>query len=105
MFGRVTPQSIRQCYSHVRGHLMKSYGTARTMASHFDQGVSMLTRTYRALQPVLKDAAPDLERRVTERASALKSDYNQLRSRVADADERVGQTVRELKKKVPELGL
>ena len=105
MFGRVTPQSIQRCYSSVRGHLMRSYGTARLVASHVDHSVSMLTRTYRALQPVLKDAAPDLERRVTERASALKSDYNQLRSRVQDVDDRVGHTVKELKKKVPELGL
>ena len=75
------------------------------MASHFDQGVSMMTRTYRALQPVLKDAAPELERKVTAQASSLKSDYNQLRSRVVDADERVSTTVAHLKKKVPELGL
>ena len=84
---------------------MRSYGTARTMASHFDQGVSMMTRTYRALQPILKDTAPELERKVTAQASSLKSDYNQLRSRVVDADERVSTTVAHLKKKVPELGL
>ena len=65
----------------------------------------MMTRTYRALQPVLKDAAPELEKRVTERASSLKSDYNQLRNRVVDADERVSSTVAQIRKKVPELGL
>ena len=54
---------------------------------------------------MLKDAAPELEKRVTERASALKSDYNQIRSRVADADEKVSTTVSQLKRKVPELGL
>ena len=65
----------------------------------------MLTRTYRALQPVLKDAAPELEKRVTERASSLKSDYNQLRNRVVDAAERVSSTVAQIRKQVPELGI
>ena len=105
MFGRVTPKSIQRCYNHVRGHLVRGYNSARTYAGHFDQGVQMLSRTYRALQPALQDAAPELEKRVTERASSLKSDYNQLRNRVADADDRVSTTVAQLKKKVPELGL
>ena len=105
MFGRVTPQSIRQCYTHVRGHLVRSYNTARVYASHFDHGVSMLARTYKAIQPALRDAAPDVEKRVTAGASALKGDYNQVRARVQDVDDRATSVVHTLKKKVPELNL
>ena len=105
MFGRVTGQSIRQGYSTLKSHLYHGYGVAKRMAHSIDYGVDMLARTYKAIQPALKDANPDLEKRVTAGASALKSDYNQMRSRVQDVDDKATSVVHTLKKKVPELNL
>ena len=75
------------------------------MAHSIDYGVSTAARAYKAIQPILKDAVPDVERRVTAKASALKGDYNQLRDRVRDVDDKATSVVHTLKKKVPELNL
>ena len=77
----------------------------KRMAHNIDYGVDMLARTYKAVQPALRDAAPGLEGKVTAQASALKTEYNQMRSRVQDVDERGTSVVHSLRKKVPELGL
>ena len=81
------------------------YGVAKRMAHNIDYGVDMLSRTYKAIQPALRDANPSLERRVTAGASALKGDYNRMRDRVRDVDDRATSVVHTLKKKVPELNL
>ena len=105
MFGRVTAQSIRQGYSTLRNHMYHGYGVAKRMAHNIDYGVDMLARTYKAIQPALRDVNPSLERRVTAGASALKGDYNRMRDRVRDVDDRATSVVHTLKKKVPELNL
>ena len=79
MFGRVTAESIRRGYSTVRGHIYRGYAQARIYASHLDNAVSIAARTYKAIQPVLQDVAPNLERRTTSMASSAKNEYNELR--------------------------
>ena len=105
MFTRVTAQSLRQGFSTVRNHLYHSYGVAKRFAHNLDYGVEMLARTYKAVQPVLRDAAPERESRVTEKLSSMKSDYNQMRARVQDVDDKATSVVHTLRKKVPELNL
>ena len=105
MFGRITSQSIRQGYSTLKSHLYHGYGQVKRMAHNIDYGVDLLARTYKAIQPALRDAAPDVEKKVTAGASALKSDYNQMRARVQDVDNQATSVVHTLKKKVPELNL
>ena len=68
MFGRVTGQSIRQGYSTLKSHLYHGYGQIKRMEHNIDYGVDLLARTYKAIQPALRDAAPDVEKRVTEKA-------------------------------------
>ena len=105
MFGRLTAESIRQTASSMRHHICHSYGIAKRMAQTIDYGVSTAARAYKAIQPILKDAVPDAERKVTSRLSSLKGDYNQLRDRVRDVDDKATSVVHTLKKKVPELNL
>ena len=105
MFGRVTAESIRRGYSTVRDHLYRGYGQARIYASHLDSAVSIAARTYRALQPVLKDVAPDLERRTTSMASSAKNEYHELRRKALQINDNMTAVEAQLKRKVPELGL
>ena len=105
MFGRVTGQSIRQGCNTLKSYLCHGYGQVKRMTHNIDYGIDLLARTYKAIQPALRDAAPDVEKRVTAGASALKGDYNQLRARVQDVDDRATSVVHTLKKKVPELNL
>ena len=104
MFGRVNAQSIRRGYGTIRDHLYRGYGQARLFASHIDSGIEIAARTYRALQPVLKDVAPDIERKATSVATNLKGDYNELRRRALDASYTMTSVGAQLKRKVPELG-
>ena len=105
MFGRVSTQSLRRGYGTIRDHIYRGYGQARLFASHFDSAVELGARTYRALQPVLRDIAPDTEKRVTSVATGLKSDYNELRKRAMDANDTMTSVGAQLRRKVPELGL
>ena len=74
-------------------------------ASHLDTGIEIAAKTYRALQPVLKDVAPSVEKRATATSSSAKSDYNELRRRALDANDVVSTVGTQLRRKVPELGL
>ena len=105
MFGRVNTQSLRMASSTIRDHLYRGYGQARLFASHVDSAVEIGARTYRALQPVLKDLAPDIERKTTAVATNLKGDYNELRKRALDANDTMTSVGSQLRRKVPELGL
>ena len=105
MFGRVSAHSIRQGYQTVRNGFYRGYAQGRMIASHLDTGVELLTRTYRAIQPVLKDVAPQYESRATASASALRGDYNSLRARAIDMTDSMTSAHAALKRKVPELGL
>ena len=105
MFERVTGESIRRGYSTVRDHLYRGYGQARIFASHLDSHIETAARVYKALQPVLQNVAPDLERKTTSMASQAKSDYNELRRRAFNASDVVSTVGTQLRSKVPELGL
>ena len=105
MFGRVTGQSIRQGYSTLKSHLYHGYGQVKRVAHNIDYGVDLLARTYKAIQPALRNAAPDVEKRVSAGASALKGDYNRMRARIQDVDDKATSVVHTLKKQVPELNL
>ena len=103
MFGRVTAESIRRGYSTVRDHLYGGYKQARVYAHNLDHYVSIAQRTYKAIQPILQDAAPDLERRTTSIASNAKQSYNELRKKAIGIDDGLSTVQAQLKRKVPEL--
>ena len=105
MFSRVTSDSIRRSYNTVRSHLYRGYGQARAFAQALDHGVELAARTYRAVQPILKDVAPQLEGKATTAATGMKSEYNQMRARALQVNDVMSATEATLKRKVPELGL
>ena len=105
LFGRVTSDSIRRSYNTVRGHIYRGYGQARAFAQALDHGVELASRTYRAVQPILRDVAPELEGKATTVASGAKSQYNMMRQKALQANDAVSATEAALRRKVPELGL
>ena len=106
MFGRVTSDSIRRSYHTVRGHLYRGYGQAREFAQALDHGVELAARTYRAVQPILRDVAgAELEGKATTVATGLKSGYNMMRAKALQANSAMSATEAALRRKVPELGL
>ena len=105
MFGRVTPDSIKQAAGRVRGHIQHAYSTARHWGSMLDQGVKVASKIYSAAQPVLQDYAPQVEKRVSGGLRAVKGEYDNIRDRLVNENERAGNAVANISRKLPDIGL
>ena len=95
---RVTSQGIQRGLERLRGHIGRGYHTARHFAGQLDHGISFLTRLYSAVQPALRDIAPQAEKVATGRARQALTNNEEMRGTVAGIHGAV-------KSKVPELGL
>ena len=82
----------------LRGHIGRGYHTARHFAGQLDHSINFLTRLYSAVQPALRDIAPQAEKVATGRARQALSNYEEMRGGV----DRLHASV---KSKLPELGL
>ena len=105
MFGRVTRDSIRQAAGRVRGHIQHAYSTARHWGSMLDQGVKVASKVYSAVQPALQDYAPKVEKRVSGGLRAVKGEYDNIRDRLVNENERAGNAIASISRKLPDIGL
>ena len=105
MFGRVTRDSIRQAAGRVRGHIQHAYSTARHWGSMLDQGVKVASKIYSAAQPVLQDYAPHVEKSFSSGVRAVKGEYDNIRDRLVNENERAGTAIASVRSKIPDLGL
>ena len=105
MFGRVTRDSIKQAAGRVRGHIQHAYSTARHWGSMLDQGVRVASKVYSAVQPALEEYAPKVEKRVTGGLRAVKGDYDNIRDRLVNENERAGTAIANISRKLPDIGL
>ena len=79
MFGRYSADSWHHVARQVRHHIGTAYAHARHFASTVDRGINLASRVYAAANPVLRDVAPELEKRVTAGVVQAKSSYDQMR--------------------------
>ena len=105
MFGRVTRDSIRHAAGRVRGHIQHAYSTARHWGSMLDHGVKVASQVYSAVQPALQSYAPKVEKRVTGGLRAVKGDYDNIRDRLVNENERAGTAIANISRKLPDIGL
>ena len=105
MFGRVTRDSIRQAAGRVRGHIQHAYSTARHWGTMVNQGVKIASKVYGAVQPVLQDYAPKVEKRVSSGVRAVKGEYDNIRDRLVNENERAGNAIASVRSKIPDIGL
>ena len=105
MFGRVTRDSIRNAAVKVRGHMQDAYSTARHWGRTIDAGVQIASKLYGAVQPALKDYAPQMEKVATRSVRAVKGEYDSIRDRVVGENERAGTAIANVRSKLPDLGL
>ena len=105
MFGRVTRDSIWQAAGRVRGHIQHAYSTARHWGSMLDQGVRVASKNYSAVQPALQDYAPKVEKRVSGGIRAVKGEYDNIRDRLVNENERAGNAIANISRKLPDIGL
>ena len=105
MFGRVTRESIRQAAGRVRGHIQHAYSTARHWGTMLDKGVKIASKVYGAVQPALADYAPQVEKHVSSGVRAVKGEYDNIRHRLVNENERAGNAVASISRKLPDIGL
>ena len=60
---------------------------------------------YSAAQPVLQDYAPKVEKRVSGGLRAVKGEYDNIRDRLVNEDQRAGNAIASVRSKIPDLGL
>ena len=104
MLGRVTRDSIRHAAGRVRGHIQHAYSTARHWGSML-KGVETVSKNYGALQPALRDNAPLVEKRVSSGVRAVEGEYDNIRDRLVNENERAGNAIANISRKLPDIGL
>ena len=105
MFGRVTRASIKQAAGRVRGHIQHAYSTVRHWGSMLEKGVKTASKTYGALQPALQDYAPHVGKRVSSGVRAVEGEYDNIRDRLVNENERAGNAIANISRKLPDIGL
>ena len=70
-----------------------------------DSGVKVASQVYSAAQPALQSYAPKVEKRVTGGLRAVKGDYDNIRDRLVNEDQRAGNAIASVRIKIPDLGL
>ena len=70
-----------------------------------DQGVKVASQVYSAVQPALQSYAPKVEKRVTGGLRAVKGDYDNIRDRLVNENERAGTAIANISRKLPDIGL
>ena len=105
MFGRVTRYSIRRAAGRVRGHIQHAYSTARHWGNMLDHGVKAASKVYSTVQPALQDYAPKVEKRVSGGIRVVKGEYDNIRDRLVNENERAGNAIANISRKLPDIGL
>ena len=105
MFGRVTRDSIRHAAGGVRGHIQHAYSTARHWGSMLDRAIQVGSKVHSAAQPALQYYAPRVEKRVSSGVRAVKGEYDNIRDRLVNENERAGDAIATVSRKLPDIGL
>ena len=105
MFGRVTRDSIRQAAGRVRGHIQHAYSTARHWGNMLDHGVKVASKSYSAVAPALQENAPKVEKRFSGGIRAVKGEYDNIRDRLVNENERAGNVIASISRKLPDICL
>jgi hypothetical protein len=70
-----------------------------------DHGVKVASQVYSAVQPVLHSYAPKVEKRVSGGLRAVKGEYDNIRDRLVNENERAGNAVANISRKLPDIGI
>jgi hypothetical protein len=70
-----------------------------------DQGVKVASQVYSAVQHALQSYAPKVEKRVSGGLRAVKGEYDNIRDRLVNENERAGNAVVSISRKLPDIGL
>ena len=57
------------------------------------------------MQPALQDYAPKVEKRVSGGLRAVKGEYDNIRDRLVNENERAGNAIASVRSKIPDIGL
>ena len=97
---KITADSIRHGFGHVKSFLNNSYNQAQKFASTLDNHVGTAKRIYGAVAPLLDEMTGT---RVNNTAMKALDTYDDLKRKVIDGDARGREMHSRLRKAAPEL--
>jgi hypothetical protein len=98
---RVTPNSIQQGLSRLKGHAMGAYTTGRHWAGMLDRAVDMGRRAYNVVKPLLDQSS--LGKQLGGGVAKGLMDYDRLRGDVLSGFDKTHSLLGSLKKALPEV--
>lgn len=87
MFGKVTPQSIRQTLMNVKSHIGNGYHHLKQIAHHIDHGFHVAKQVYAAVEPAIRHLAG--HNPAHGHVMKAISGYESLRNKVVDSQHHV----------------
>ena len=97
---KITADSIRQGFGHVKSFLNHSYSQANKFANTLDSHVSVARRAYGVVAPLLDEFTGT---RANNTAMKALDTYDNLKRKVVDGDSRGREVHARLRKAAPEL--
>ena len=99
---KITPNSLRQNFAHVKSFLHHSYNQAHKFANTLDGHISVAKRAYSVVAPLLDQMAGSTINRTATKAI---ESYDDLKRKVIEGDSRGREVHSHLRKVAPELNI
>ena len=85
--------------------LTNAYAYGNKLANGLHRGIDIGKRVYSIAEPLLQAASPDLAKHANKAITGGLNSYEDVRSRILDANEASNQVLGTIRKQVPELRL
>ena len=92
MFGKRNHAMISQQWRNVKNHFGNAYAHAKNIGHHINHGVHVAKHIYKAIEPVIRELAPQSHSNIHAHVMKGISNYESIRSIAHDANHHV-QTV------------
>ena len=99
---KITSDSIRQGFGHVKSFLNHSYNQVHKFANTLDSHVSVARRAYGVVAPLLDEMTGS---RINRTATKAIDTYDKLKRKVIEGDARGREVHSHLRKVAPELNI
>ena len=86
MFGKVTQQSIHNTLRNVKTHIGNAYNHVKHVAHHINHGFHIAKQVYRAIEPAIRELAPQHHNTIHGHVMNAVSGYDNIRNKVLDVN-------------------
>ena len=105
MFGRITEESVRHGWSHIKHGIHHAHGRAMHLAGQIDHAVRIAGRTYSALSPMIESLDKASGSSLHSGVTRAFNEYHNIARHASRAEGHRQKITNDVRQAVPELDL